>query len=308
VADYNLHHKNGEQCRCLINVILVLLELHSSLSFGVMMSFFCKSLSHFLMLCVITLTSITSTFAQSTQDYELGPGDSIKVAVFLSPELSLETRLSEAGFVNLPMIGQVKLSGLTITNAETLISNKLRDGNFIQKAQVTISVATYRSQMVSVLGNFGKPGRYPLEVKGVRLSELLATVGGVTATGADTIILTRRNPNGTIEIKEIDLPSIYLNNKTDQDLLLQGGDTIYVHRQPNYYIYGQIGRPGIYTIERGMTVSQAIAKSGSYTLRSRESGVRLLRRDASGKIIESIPKMDDPIKADDQIFVRESLF
>jgi polysaccharide biosynthesis/export protein len=206
------------------------------------------------------------------------------------------------------MIGQVKLSGLTLTNAETLISNKLRDGNFIQKAQVTVSVATYRSQMVSVLGNFGKPGRYPLEVKGVRLSELLATVGGVTASGADTIILTRRNPNGTIETKEIDLPSIYLNNKADQDVLLQGGDSIYVHRQANYYIYGQIGKPGIYTIERGMTVSQAIAKSGSYTLRSRESGVRLLRRDASGKIVESTPKMDDPVKPDDQIFVRESLF
>jgi polysaccharide biosynthesis/export protein len=270
-----------------------------------MMSVLCKNLSHLLLLCIV---SVTSVFAQSTQDYELGPGDSVKLSVFLSPELSLEVRLSEGGFVSLPMVGQVKLSGLTITGAENLISTKLREGNFIQKAQVSLSVSAYRSQMVSVLGNVGKPGRYPLEVKGQRLSELLATVGGVSPSGADTIVLTRRTQNGGVETREIDLPSIYLNNKTDLDIVMQGGDTIYVHRQPIYYIYGQIGKPGNYPIERGMTVSQAIAKGGSFTLRSRESGVRLLRRDVSGKIVESTPKMDDPVKADDQIFVKESLF
>ena len=259
------------------------------------------------MLWSLALLANTSV-AQPLQDYELGGGDAVRIAVFLSPELTTEVRLSEEGLVTLPMVGQVKLGGLTIPQAETLLANRLKEGNFIQKAQVTMSVANFRSQQVSVLGNVGKPGRYPLEVKGMRLTELIASAGGITSGGADSIVFTRRDSRGNVTMQEIDVPSIFLNNDKTNDLILQGGDSIYVHRQPIYYIYGQVGRPGNYSIERGMTVSQAIAKGGSFTLRSRESGIRLLRRDASGKIVESIPKMDDLIKADDQIFVRESLF
>jgi polysaccharide biosynthesis/export protein len=256
----------------------------------------------------IFISISASAFAQSTNEYELGGGDSVKISVFLSPELTTEVRISEAGAVSLPMVGRLQLGGLTIPQAEALLETKLKDGNFIQKPQVTMAVIAFRSQQVAILGNVSKPGRYPLELKGMRLTDLLANAGGVTIGGSDLLIHTRRSSNGTVITREIDLPSIYLNNDQSQDLVLQGGDSIYVHRQPNYYIYGQVGRPGNYVIERGLTVSQAIAKGGSFTLRSRESGVRLLRRDASGKMIELTPKMDDLIKPDDQIFIRESLF
>jgi polysaccharide biosynthesis/export protein len=256
----------------------------------------------------IYLCMSVALFAQPTNEYELGGGDSIKISVFLSPELTTEVRISEAGAVSLPMVGKLQLGGLTIPQAEALLESKLKDGNFIQKPQVTMAVINFRSQQVSILGNVGKPGRYPLEVKGMRLTDLLANAGGVTSVGSDSLIHTRRDTNGKVVTKEIDLPSIYLNNDQSQDLVLQGGDSVYVHRQPNYYIYGQVGRPGNYVIERGLTVSQAIAKGGSYTLRSRESGVRLLRRDAAGRMIELTPKMDDLVKPDDQIFIRESLF
>jgi polysaccharide biosynthesis/export protein len=257
---------------------------------------------------VICICFSLSASAQSSNEYELGGGDSVKISVFLSPELTTEVRISESGAVSLPMVGKLQLGGLTIPQAEALLESKLKDGNFIQKPQVTMAVINFRSQQVSILGNVGKPGRYPLEVKGMRLTDLLANAGGVTSVGSDSLIHTRREANGKVVTKEIDLPSIYLNNDQSQDLVLQGGDSVYVHRQPNYYIYGQVGRPGSYVIERGLTVSQAIAKGGSYTLRSRESGVRLLRRDASGRMIELTPKMDDLIKPDDQIFIRESLF
>jgi polysaccharide biosynthesis/export protein len=261
-------------------------------------------------LCFVSLgiLSIGSVLAQGDKEYELGGGDSVKISVFLSPELTTEVRLSEAGFVSLPMLGPVKLGGMTLPQAEAMLATKLKEGNFIQKAQVSLAISAYRSQQVSILGNVAKPGRYPLEVKGTRLTEMLANAGGVTAAGADTLFHSRRDANGKVVVKEVDIPSIYLNNDQTQDLVLQGGDAIYVHRQPNYYIYGQVGRPGNYPVDRGLTVSQAIAKGGSYTLRSRESGVRLLRRDNSGKIVEITPKMDDLVKADDQIFVKESLF
>jgi polysaccharide biosynthesis/export protein len=256
----------------------------------------------------LSLSTFQNVIAQSDKDYELGGGDSVKISVFLSPELTTEVRLSETGLVSLPMLGQVKLGGLTIPAAEALLAAKLKEGNFIQKAQVSMGISAYRSQQVSILGNVARPGRYPLELKGIRLTEMLANAGGVTAAGADTLFHSRRDSNGKVVVQEVDIPSIYLSNDQSQDLVLQGGDSVYVHRQPNYYIYGQVGRPGNYPVDRGLTVSQAIAKGGSYTLRSRESGVRLLRRDASGKIIETTPKMDDLIKAEDQIFVKESLF
>lgn len=246
--------------------------------------------------------------AQGASDYLLGGGDAVKIVVFLSPELTTETRVSEQGLINFPMVGSVKIGGLSLGQAETLLSDKLKQGGFIQKAQVLINITTYRSQMVSLLGNVSKPGRYPIEVPGTRLTELLATAGGITASGADTVIITRQAPSGKVEKIEVDLPSIFIDGKTQLDMVLKGGDSIYVHRQPNFYIAGAVGRPGIYPVDRGMTVSQAIAKGGSYTLRSRESGVRLIRRDAGGKMIESIPKMDEVVQAEDQIFVRESLF
>ena len=260
-----------------------------------------------LLVCLGILFSSLSA-AQAVPEYTLGVGDSVKIVVFLSPELTTETRISEQGMINFPMIGKVKIAGLSPAQAESLLSEKLRQGNFIQKAQVLISISAYRSQMVSLLGNISKPGRYPLEVPGTRLTEMLANAGGINAAGSDTVIVTRLASDGTQKRIEVDLPAIYLEGKTQLDLVLKGGDSIYVHRQPHFYISGAVGKPGNYPVDRGMTVSQAIAKGGSYTLRSRESGVRLIRRDVSGKMMETIPKMDESVLADDQIFVRESLF
>jgi polysaccharide biosynthesis/export protein len=271
-------------------------------------------LQRFFYVCYVSLLSSGLIFAasnassQAVPDYILGSGDSVKISVFLNPELVADTRISEQGLINFPLIGQVKIGGLSSTRAEELISDRLKQGNFVQKAQVLLSISTYRSQLVSVLGNVVKPGRYPLEVPGTRLSELLATVGGIAAGGSDIVILTRQLPNGDLKKLEIDLPSIYLEGKSNLDVVMQAGDSIYVHKQPNFYISGSVGRPGIYPIDRGLTVAQAVAKGGSYTLRSRESGIRLIRRNEQGKMIESTPKMDEAIQPDDQIFIRESLF
>jgi polysaccharide biosynthesis/export protein len=243
-----------------------------------------------------------------SSEYKLGGGDSVKISVFLNPELAIEARVSEQGQINFPLVGLVKIGSLSVTEAEKLISDQLKQGGYVQKAQVLLSITAYRSQLVSVLGNVVRPGRYPLEMPGTKLTDLLAMAGGVAVGGSDTIILTRPSGQEGPKKIEIDLPRIFLEGKNEFDLVLQSGDSIYVHKQPNFYISGSVGRPGIYNVDRGLTIAQAIAKGGSYTLRSRESGVRLLRRDASGTMVERIPARDEPILPDDHIFVRESLF
>ena len=85
-------------------------------------------------------------------------------------------------------------------------------------------------------------------------------------------------------------------------------DRVYIERAPRFYIYGEVQRPGIFRIERSMTVLQALAAGGGLTPRGTERGLRIKRRDAAGKIEIIEAKYDDLVRADDVLYVRESLF
>jgi polysaccharide biosynthesis/export protein len=108
--------------------------------------------------------------------------------------------------------------------------------------------------------------------------------------------------------KVVDIPAIYLNNRPDEDIVLMGGDTIYVHRAPVFYIYGEAQRPGSFRIERGMTVMQALAQGGGPTGRGTENKLRLSRKAADGSIEQITPKLTDPVLPNDVIYVNERLF
>ena len=263
-----------------------------------------------LLTCVLTLAIGPGAHAQSATertDYPLGAGDVVKIQVFQAPDLAVEARVSEAGIISYPLLGAIRIGGLSPTQAERLIASRLRDGNFLQTPQVTLNVVQFRSQQVSVLGNVNRPGRYPLETTGMRLSEVLAMAGGIAQSGADIVILMGERQGKALR-EEIDLAEMFLANLPAKDLPIRAGDTVYVHRAPQFYVYGQVQRPGNYQLERGMTVAQAIAKGGGLTLRGTDKAVRLQRRDAAGVVQTSEPKLEDPVRPDDLIFVRESLF
>ncbi len=240
-------------------------------------------------------------------DYLLGPGDAIRIQVFQNPDLTVEARVSEAGVISFPLLGAMRIGGLSPTNVEKLIAQRLRDGKYLQNPQVTVNVTTFRSQQVSVLGNVTRPGRYPLETTGMRLSEVLSLAGGVAATGADDVVLVTTR-NGKPLRLEIDLVDMFASGDLTKDPQMQAGDVVYVNRAPQYYIYGQVTRPGMYGVDRGLTLAQAIAKGGGLTLRGTDRGVRVHRRYGSKQIQILEPKLDDPIRPDDLIFVRESVF
>jgi polysaccharide biosynthesis/export protein len=243
----------------------------------------------------------------SRGDYTLGPGDVLRIQVFQSQDLTVEARISESGVISYPLLGVVKLAGLSPQQAENLISTRLKEGKFLQNPQVTLNVLQFRSQQVSVLGNVARPGRYPLETTGMRLSEILSVAGGVMPTGADQVILMTTR-NGRPQRLEIDLVDMFTTGDLSKDVVLQAGDTLFVNRAPNYFVYGQVQRPGQYALDRGMTVAQAIAKGGGLTLRGTDRGVRLHRRIGERNIQVLEPKLDDPVKPDDLIFIRESIF
>jgi len=240
-------------------------------------------------------------------DYQLGAGDTIRVQVFQNPDLTLETRVSESGTISYPLIGMVRIGGLSLDAAERQLARQLKDGGFVQHPQVTIVLLQNRGNQVSVLGQVNRPGRYPLESTTMRLTEMIATAGGIAATGGDRVVVTGTRGGKTF-LREIDVPGLFLSHNTVDDIVLAGGDAIYVHRAPVFYIYGEAQRPGAYRIERGMTIRQAIAQGGGPTPRGTEKDPRLHRRKTDGNIEQITPAPSDLVQPDDVINVRESLF
>jgi polysaccharide export outer membrane protein len=245
--------------------------------------------------------------AAAAAEYRLGAGDLVRVTVYQNPDLSLETRIGEAGNTSFPLLGSVKIGGLVVSAAERLIADGLRNGGFVKQPQVSVLVLQVRGNQVSVLGQVNRPGRFPIEVADMRLSDLLAMAGGISAIGADTVILVGARDGKPIR-RELDLPSIFRSASRDEDIVVQNGDVIYVERAPTAYIYGEVQRAGPMRVERGMTVMQALATGGGLTQRGTEKGLRIHRKAADGKVQIVQPAMDDALRDGDVVYVKESLF
>lgn len=245
--------------------------------------------------------------ADAQRDYVIGSGDVVRVSVYQNQDLTLETRVSESGVISYPLLGQLRLGGLSVPQAERLIADGLKNGNFVRQPQVSILVTQIRGNQASVLGMVNRPGRYPIELTGMRLSELLATAGGIAQGGSDLVTLSGMRDRKPFRVV-IDLPTLFADSGSKNDPVITNGDTVYVDRMPMVYIYGEVQRPGSMRLERGMTVIQALAAGGGLTQRGTEKGLRVHRRGAEGKVEILQPGMNDALKDGDVIYLRESLF
>jgi polysaccharide export outer membrane protein len=236
----------------------------------------------------------------------LGMGDMVRVTVFRNPELTTEARVSERGTILFPMIGEVPVAGLTPSQAGGRIADKLRSGKYVVNPEVTVSMMQVNSRQVSVLGNVVKPGRYPLDSTTAHLTDVIALAGGVGPTGSDEVtVITNRG--GRQEKVTIDMAEMFRRGDLTRNIALEPGDTIYVHKAPMVYVYGEVQKGGAYRVEPNMTVMQAIAMGGGITPRGTERGIKISRRDDSGvKRIDA--NLTTTVQADDVIYVKESLF
>lgn len=250
----------------------------------------------------------TQPWAQDKRlEYRLGAGDDIRVSVFQNPDLTLETRVGEDDHITYPLIGRMRVGGMTVAAAERAIAQALEQGKFLQRPQVNIAPLQMRSTQVSVLGAVREPGRFALQTVNTRVSEMLAMAGGVDPAGADVAILTGKRA-GKPYRREIDIPALFLDKKLGEDIPVAAGDVIFVQRAPVFYIYGEVQRPGSYKIERDMTIRQALAQGGGLTPRGTDRRLELHRRGDDGKLKVLKPKLDDPVQPDDVLQARESLF
>jgi polysaccharide biosynthesis/export protein len=237
----------------------------------------------------------------------LGNGDSVRITVFQNPDLTTEARISERGTISFPLIGEVVIGGLTPEGAAARIADRLTRGKFVVNPQVSLTVQQVRSRQVSVLGEVGRPGRYPLDDVSNSLTDVLARAGGISVEGDDNVVVVRTS-NGHETRTAIDVPEMYRTGDMSHDMRLENGDIVYVKRAPQFYLYGEVQRAGAYRLQPQMTVMQAISVGGGLTPRGTLRGLEVQRRTPNGQVSTARIRPTDPVHADDVIVVRERLF
>ncbi|MBC7983292.1 MAG: polysaccharide export protein EpsE [Candidatus Obscuribacterales bacterium] len=254
-----------------------------------------------------TLLPLSNVAAATSNEYKLGAGDQVRIAVYNNPDLATEAQISEDGSISFPLLGKVVIGGLSKTNAESLIAKSLTEGGFLRQANVNLAVTEYRSQQVSVLGEVNKPGKYSIQSSS-GVMDLLAQAGGITSKGARAITVVRHDANGVSNKQHIALDQLMDANRGVTDIALSNGDLIFVPQQSTFYIYGQVQKPGVYPLEPNMTVRQAIVVGGGLTVRGTERGVRIVRPQPNGQPKKLKAKLSDRLNQDDVVEIKESLF
>ena len=256
---------------------------------------------------LFVLVGLAAIAQQSdSRDYVLAAGDVVRINVFEHPDMATEARISESGNIRFPLIGEVGIAGLSVSGAEGRIAEKLRSGGFVKRPEVSLIVIQFRGQQVSVLGQVNRPGRYPIEGP-TKLSDLIAIAGGVALGGADQITITRK-VNGKLSRTEVNQVAAFQSGEITLDVPIENGDVVFVGRAAQFYIYGEVQRPGSFRVEANMTIAQALAVGGGVTPRGSEREIRLTRRDQAGKPITTTAKLNDLVSSDDILLVNPAQF
>ena len=256
---------------------------------------------------VVVLALFIAEFTFS-QDYIVGEGDVLKVTVYDHDDLTTTARVSGDGMISFPLIGQVNVKGLTLSQITREISALLADG-YIVNPQVSIFIQEFRSKKAFIMGEVNRPGLYVLPGQTTFLA-LLSQAGGLTKDAGDKAIIKRKaGPSDTAEITiTLDLKRLVENGDTSLDIPIMDSDSIYITKAGVFYVTGEVKKPDAYKYEEGTTVIKAITMGGGFTDKASTGRIRIIRK-VKGKeeVLEKV-KMDETVRPDDVIVVPESFF
>ena len=171
-----------------------------------------------------------------TKSYRIRTTDKISIRVFQEDDLTTICRVDAKGTVNLPLVGEIRVYGQTLSEAEHTIQEAYKNGRFLRNPEVTVAVEEYAPREVSIQGQVKNPGRYPLPVESsMSVVELVTKAGGFTDTAQGTAVrVTRILPDGSTRVITLDVESLIKGRsdaKTNTDnnaLLLEPDDIVYV--------------------------------------------------------------------------------
>lgn len=244
----------------------------------------------------------------SAQDYMVGEGDVLRITVYDNPDLTTVARVTGEGDIIFPLIGQVKVGGLVISEIANRISEMLADG-YIINPQVSVFIEEYRSKKTVIMGQVEKPGLYVLHGQTTFL-ELLSKAGGLAKDAGETAIIKRKSEQAVSNENriEVDLKRLIEEGDLTYDVPIMDGDSVYVSKAGVFYVTGEVQDSGAFKHGKDITVVKAISMAGGLTEKAAPGRVRIMRKvNDHEEIIEKV-KMDEPILPNDVIVVPESFF
>lgn len=235
------------------------------------------------------------------REIRIGPGDLLQVKVFGVSELTEDTRVSASGEIVLPLLGPLRVQALTPRETALLLEQRLKDQHFLLNPHVTVNIAEYATQGISILGEVQKPGVYPL-LGPRRLHDAISVAGGTSPRAGRTVSIAHRDQSSaplTVELAD------------NVDIL--PGDTIVVAKAGVVYVVGDVAKPGGFLLDNNAHVSvlQALALAGGANKTAALSRARLIRRSPAGLEELAVPlnrmlsaqAQDTPLQADDILFI-----
>jgi polysaccharide export outer membrane protein len=244
----------------------------------------------------------------------IGPGDSLDISEFHTPEFHSMVRVSAAGTVTLPMVNEVKISGLDESAAARAIEAALLDTGMLLHPQVSVLVATYAGQDVSVLGEVAHPGVYPYTLHH-RLLDLLSSAAGLSQNAGRLVNVFHRSDPNTPHPVVLDPGGT--DTGVDHNPELSPGDTVQVSRAGLVFVIGDVVRPGGFPVDpaQGLTVVQALSLAWGPSQNAAAGRALLIREQKGGRTLTTLnlrrmihgQDPDQPIYDRDILFVPDSM-
>lgn len=249
--------------------------------------------------------------------YRIGPRDLLEIRVFETQDLNVSRRVSDEGTINLPLVGDIPVSGMTETEAAQRIKGVL-ESKVLNRASVSVQVLEYRSRPISVIGAVNQPGSLALSGRWTLL-EAITSAGGLNETNGGVIYVLRRADNGLSDQISISVHDLMVRADPRVNIPIFPGDLINIPIAVEVTVYcmGEVKNPGALTFKSSERISllTAVARAGGLTDRAGRKIV--LKRGSRGRASELIvdyrrildgKEPDVELQQGDVLFVKESFF
>jgi polysaccharide biosynthesis/export protein len=242
----------------------------------------------------------------------IGPGDLLDLSVFDVPELVLKVRVDINGCVSLAFLGDLKLAGMTVGNAQRLIARELVARQLVKDPQVSIFIEEFATQGITVYGEVNAPGIYPL-MGPHRLYDVISAAGGLTLKSGRTVTILHAGQSDHPEVVALANINATENPMEHANVPIYPGDTIVVSKAGMVYVLGEVNKPGAFLMEDNTSISvlKATALAGGTTKLASLKGSMILRKSLAGTTQTRIPldkiyhgkAQDLQLHAEDIVFV-----
>ena len=254
-------------------------------------------------------SAATSQYSPLSTGYVLDSGDQLFLEVFGVPDYTGDFKVLADGSVRLPLVGQVRVRGLTLEQAQIAVTQAY--GQYIRQPFVDLNLVDTRSVQVAIAGEVNRPGAYALEVteegKPLTVTKAIQLAGGITQLAnvhSVQVVRGQGIPGVATQAANVDLWALIQSGDLSQDVVLRDGDTVVIPTAQSLsaaeatrvasanfspdsitvYLVGEVESPGAIELPLNVPLNQALLAAGGFTNRAVEGEVELVRLNPNGTV------------------------